>query len=399
MMKNQSSPVTYRWTMLFVATLIIFVHSFVFQSVPPVMGELIQDLDLSYKQLGGLMGAYSLPGALLSIMAGVLAERFGSLKIGTAGLLSLLIGTVLVAMSACYGLLTFGRVVGGAGAAVLFVVAPVAVNSWFARQEIGLAMGIYNIAIPGGTILAFNLLGPIAGEHGWQSAMWICVLMAATALVAYRALYRDPEKSQQTNEISKRLSFTQFVRQADLSIWLLSLVFILYSASMLQVFTIGPSYFSETYDGRINPDLIASLPTIVSLLLMPLAGKLIDLTGKKEWMVIIGSVGSAAVLWLIPVSGIHPVASMLLLGIFMAVLLPALYAFPADILHPGEDNIAFGVISGCFGVGIIFGSFIAGALRDISGNFNGSFFSMALMCLMMVIPVIWIMRRLNRKRA
>jgi hypothetical protein len=52
------------------------------------------------------------------------------------------------------------------------VVAAKIVTTWFYDREIGLAMGIFNISMPLGTILSLNFMGAIAFRFNWQASIW-----------------------------------------------------------------------------------------------------------------------------------------------------------------------------------------------------------------------------------
>jgi MFS family permease len=78
------------------------------------------------------------------------------------------LGTAIVAVGISYWVVALGRLVAGIGAAILLVVAPKIITSWFFDHEIGLSMGVFNIAMPLGTILALNFMGTIAYRFSWQ---------------------------------------------------------------------------------------------------------------------------------------------------------------------------------------------------------------------------------------
>ena len=132
----------YRWTILGLGTFCILTFGVIFQSIPPLIGILVEALNISYARAGALMGIFILPGIFLSIPGGMLTDRFGPRNVGVASLLCLTLGTAIVALSASYGIMAFGRLVAGVGATVLIVVAPKIVASWFYDREIGFAMGI-----------------------------------------------------------------------------------------------------------------------------------------------------------------------------------------------------------------------------------------------------------------
>ena len=68
---------TYRWTILGLATFCILTFGVVFQSIPPLIGILVEVLDVSYAGAGALMGLVIFPGIFLSIPGGMLTDRFG----------------------------------------------------------------------------------------------------------------------------------------------------------------------------------------------------------------------------------------------------------------------------------------------------------------------------------
>jgi MFS family permease len=95
------------------------------------------------------------------------------------------LGTAIVASGGSYWIIAIGRLVAGIGAAVLLVVAPKIITSWFYDREIGLAMGIFNISMPLGTILSLNFMGAIAFRFNWQASIWISFCVGTATLSWY----------------------------------------------------------------------------------------------------------------------------------------------------------------------------------------------------------------------
>src|SRR5437667_11993382 len=71
-----------RW----VALAIVFVTrtsmGFQFQAVAAVAPLMVADLQLTWVQLGSLIGLYMLPGAVFALPGGVLGTRFGAPRMG-----------------------------------------------------------------------------------------------------------------------------------------------------------------------------------------------------------------------------------------------------------------------------------------------------------------------------
>ena len=69
---------------------------FQFQSVASVTPFLIDDLGLSYLQIGTLIGLFMLPGALFALPGGLLGKRFGDKRVCAIGLALMVVGGILV---------------------------------------------------------------------------------------------------------------------------------------------------------------------------------------------------------------------------------------------------------------------------------------------------------------
>jgi len=403
---DNSKYINYRWVILILAWMMLFMHSLMLQSIPPIMTTLANDVGLTYTQLGSLMGAAPLGSLILAIPGGIWADRLGSRRVVLAALLLYVIGISMLALSQAFETMLVGRLISGSGAAMLFVVAPMSISEWFKGREIGFAMGLFNIAGPVGVIFSFNIFGMVVEQYSWRVVIWLSAIAAFIMLLATLIWFRElgangiirhPGKDKQSGlHQSPQPSIKQLFTNTRPSSWLLSLIFFLYSAGIFQVMTIGPAHFEETLVGFDKTDLVASLSMVASIFLSPVIGRLIDITGKKDLPAIIGLIGCALFLLLIPTIGFNSIIMMLLLGVFIALILPALYAYPADIVQPGQMGFVFGLISATFGIGISSGSFVVGWLRDVMGDFDGAFIFMALLCVVAAGLVV-IVERQRRK--
>jgi len=87
----------------------------VLQSVPPILPLMLKDLGLSHAQGGLLMGFFALPGIIVAIPAGLLADRYNQKAIGLISLALLGVGASIVATGDTLALLALGRIVSGIG--------------------------------------------------------------------------------------------------------------------------------------------------------------------------------------------------------------------------------------------------------------------------------------------
>ncbi len=376
----------YRWNILGLATFCILTFGIIFQSIPPLIGIFVDVLNVSYARAGALMGLFTFASIFLSLPGGMMADRYGSKNAGLAALLCMTLGTAIVALGGMYWVIALGRLVAGVGAAVLLVVAPKIVTSWFYDREIGLSMGIFNISMPLGTILSLNFMGIIAHRFSWQASIWTSFAVSTVALCLFLVLYRS--RSAGGDLRSDPSDLLTMTKQAGGGVWLVGLSWGLFNAGLISFFTYAPSYFVSRGADIARSGLLASYPMWGSIVVAPIVGMLIDRLGSKWLFVSIGCGGTAILLYLIPQFTNHAAILAISIGIFIALLTPAIFSLPAELLPEGMMGFAFGILGTALGIGISVGPYIVGSLRDATGDYLWSFTAMAIFCGLGVIPML-----------
>ncbi len=381
-----NKPARYRWNILGLATFCVLTFGVIFQSIPPIIGILVDVLNVSYARAGALMGLFIFPSIFLSLPGGMLTDRFGSRNVGVASLLCMTFGTAIVALGGSYGVIAFGRLVAGVGAAVLLVVAPKIVTSWFYNREIGLSMGIFNTSMPLGTILSLNFMGIIAYRFSWHASLWAGFSVSAAALCLFLLLYRSQNTAKEKR--ADQPGLLTVTRQAGGGVWLVGVSWGLFNAGMISFFTYAPDYFVSQGQEIARAGLLASYPMWGSIILAPLVGLLIDRVGRKRVFVSAGCAGTAVLLFLIPHFSNHAAILAILIGVFVALLTPAIFSLPAELLPESVMGFGFGILGTTLGIGISVGPFIAGSLRDATGDYLWSFAAMAILSGLGIIPML-----------
>jgi MFS transporter, CP family, cyanate transporter len=152
-------------------------------SVPPVIDEISDDLDLSSAAAGLLTSAPILCFGLLAPVSPLLVRRLGAERVLLLALIPLTAGLLLRAESSVTALFA-GTLVAGAAIAVANVVVPSIVKGRFARRA-GRLTGFYVAALGAGAALAAGLTVPIerALGAGWEAGLAVWALPAAAAAV------------------------------------------------------------------------------------------------------------------------------------------------------------------------------------------------------------------------
>ena len=87
-----------RWATLLVIFFTRTSLGFQFQSIAALTPFLVAGFDLSYAEVGLLMGLFMLPGVVLALPGGLLGQRFGSFRVVAAGLVLLIVPGLIVLM-------------------------------------------------------------------------------------------------------------------------------------------------------------------------------------------------------------------------------------------------------------------------------------------------------------
>src|SRR6266702_4564740 len=187
-----------RWIVLAILFAARTATGFEFQSVGSVSSLLIQDLGLSYAQIGLLLGAFLLPGIVVAFPTGLLGQRVADKSLGLAGLALMTISGLALAHADSFASALVARVAGGVGATIVVLVATKMTTDWFDGRDIVLAMSLLQVSWPFGAMLALPIQASIGQSFGWPAVMMSGAIVAGAAFCAFAFVSEPSERAQQT---------------------------------------------------------------------------------------------------------------------------------------------------------------------------------------------------------
>lgn len=386
MKKSPEPSISYRWKILAATCFSYIVYACIIFNIPPLLSILIDFLNISHTAAGFLMSVAIMPAILFSFPSGFIVDRYGARITGIISLSIMVLGCAIVALGNSYGVLILGRFVIGTAATALLVSMPKLIITWFAGREMGLAMGLYNTAFPIGNIAVLNFAGVMAFNMGWQIPVWLCAFLGVVALLIYMFLIKDRKDEQVSTGVLPNLVTS--IGHAGWKIWCIAISWGLFGAGMISFFTYGPDYFISIGKSIELAGFTASSPMFGSIILAPVVGILLDRMGRKWLFSTIGLAGISFLLLLIPLVPGNELVLAILLGIFVAILTPAIFSLPGEFLPRDAQGVGFGIVITCQALGNVLGPIVNGAFRDLTGNYSWSFVSMAVMVFMGIIPMV-----------
>jgi EmrB/QacA subfamily drug resistance transporter len=402
--------------------------------VATALTSIRRDLGATVEQLEWTLNAYTLTFAVLMMTAAGLGDRFGRRRGYAAGFALFALASAACALAPDIGWLIAARAVQGVGAAAVMPLALALLNSAFPPERRGWAVGIF-----GGVTGLGALLGPVVGGLvtqglSWQWIFWLNVPIAAVTIVL--VLARTQEAYGPAARLDLRgvllvsgavLGVAWALMRGNPAGWasaevlaalaaglLLAVAFVAwemrapapmlpmrlfasraFSAGSIGIFTLNASIsgaifmvaqFLQTVLGQGPLDAgLQMLPWgVAPFLLTPFAGALIDRVGARPLAVTGLACAAVGLSWIALLSGpatpyLPLVAPLVLIGIGMALSMPALTKSVVSAVAPADIGKASGSFStvrqlgGAFGVAAVVAVFAATGSYSSPVTFSAGF--------------------------
>jgi ACDE family multidrug resistance protein len=163
--------------------------------IAPVLPKIESAYDLSAKSLGLIITLYTLPGILLSIPIGIMADRFGRRRILLPALLIFGIAGGGCFFAHTYGTLLLMRFFQGIGGSCLTAMAMILIGDMFSEPERTSVMGINASILSVGTGI-FPLLGGLLALISWKTPFFLFFVSVPVAMLVFRWIPRTVPKEQ-----------------------------------------------------------------------------------------------------------------------------------------------------------------------------------------------------------
>ncbi len=174
-----------------------FSHILDVMIIMPLAPMLMRTFDLTAVQFGLLVSAYTFMGAISSIIAAIVIDRFDRRRVMLWFFVAFIIATALCAIAPTYHLLLFARGLSGVFGGVLGSLVHVYIADCFPYEHRGSATGKITAAFSVATVLGVpvSLLLVNHTELGWR-APFIVVSLASTVFLwmAYKAIPSIPTR-------------------------------------------------------------------------------------------------------------------------------------------------------------------------------------------------------------
>jgi cyanate permease len=387
----------YRWLILALLWLLYFSFGVVTRSPSPLVTPIIRDLQMSYGQMGFVLGSWQMTYIVFAITAGVIMDRWGIRRSIFFG--ALVIGLSAVLRSASSGFLSFLFFVAlfGVGGPMISIGCPKTISTWFQGKERGTAIGIYTTGpwIGGMVSLAAtnSVVMPLT-DYSWRlTFIWYGVMTFFFAGLWW-ALTREADTEIDTKHFNVLKMLAELFKVRRVRLILLS--GLLSFAIMHGYFAWLPKILENTGMSPARAGVASALPFLTSIPAVLIFPRYTQ-PHHRGWLIGLMALSAGLSIFWVVVLQWPVIPGLLLFGISGPCLMPLLVLSLMDT--PEVASRYLGSATGLFfciaEVGGFLGPFVVGYLVDIFESFAaGGLFLSGLGAV-----ILWFMYQLQSRHA
>ena len=390
------------WYIIFGIWLIYFCFGFTISSIAPIVPFITEDLDISYKQMGLILGAWQFIYIFFALPAGFIIDKYGlKISIFSAALI-IALSLVFRGFSNNFYQMWMAVALFGIGGSLISIGAPKASSLWKNQKYRAISIGILITGPMVGSIvslLVMNSLFMPLFNNDWK---YIYILYSLIPLISgfiWLIIFNK-------NKINYKIDKPHFNIYKSISVFKLIitkkrfiLLLILGTCSMLLVHGITgwlPKILSTKEISIKLSSYLAAIPLIIgifSALIIPRFSN-----NKIRIKILTFLFINAAIALSMIQSSNHNIYifGIILLGISTGSFIALLLNHLTETKDISYENI--GIASGLFfsviEIGGVLGPFIIGLIYDYSNNFNTALSFYIIIIILMLFP-LYLLRKLT----
>jgi len=251
----------------------------------PLIEEFRLRYEADYAAVGTALGAYTLSYAFAQLVAGVLTDRLGSLRLVKAGVLVMALGSGIFAVTTNYTLAVAARLLMGVAGGLLYVPALSYMLAAFGRSQRGKAMGLAQGGIGACIVLSVLLMPPLFLAVGLTGAYLSFPIVSLLLWVGLMLVVPDiPPETQ-------RAGGSVLALARDRDFWLLFMGFAFVGMlAQTSVISWMPTYLRQEFGfGVAEAGAAGALVSAGLMVFSPIFGLLADRLGSHLRVMLAGS--------------------------------------------------------------------------------------------------------------
>jgi len=364
--------------MLALLSLLYWVFGIIGHLIAPLVTPILKDLNISYSQMGIILGSWPLSYIGAAAIGGAVIDRWGIRKslfigvliVGLSGLLRYFV-TGFTTMFLCVALF-------GLGGPLISIGSPKTISLWFTGRERGTAVGIYSAAGWVGSLTAYStansIVMPLTG-YSWRLTFLCYGVIAFAAALLWVVLAKDvqPEETEKKTGLFKVL--TGLIGRKNVRL-IVMMGFLSFSISHGMNDWL-PKILETGGFPPASAGIAASIPLLVGIPTVLCVPRLVKPHFRGSIVAMLSLGIAMAVLTVVNASDGLLIAGLILYGICFSPIVALTILILMELPEVGARYMgsAGGMFFCISEIGGFAGPSLVGAVRDVTGSFLiGAFF-------------------------
>ena len=407
---SDESPAGSRW-LVFMTVLAVYICMIDRIAISIAIIPMAEDNGWSATVQGAVMSAFFLGYVTLQIPAGYLSDRFGGKWVLGLGVLFWSLFTLLTPASAALGItvLLACRFLMGVAEAVTWPSIYSLYSRWVHPDRRASAVGLMNSGISGGAVIALICTPWLISVWSWQGAFYLYGLLGVLWFAVWAPLARsrpadktdwdtadavlataEAGSAADQNDVSAQPVYPRLTVRGMLrsrAVWAVAVAHICINWSLYLVLSWFPTFVNRELGADLQlAGFLALAPTLVSLVMAPLAGRLFDrlVTKGHDRLKVRRVMQSLAFVGITAAMMAITLTDSLVLSVTVITLSNALTAFSIGgfatnhlDIAPNQSGLLMGVTNTLAAVSSSASVFVSGWIQDLSGGWDAVFLTAA----------------------
>ena len=404
------SPAGSRW-LVFMTVLAVYICMIDRIAISIAIIPMAEDNGWSPTVQGAVMSAFFLGYVTLQIPAGYLSDRFGGKWVLGLGVLFWSLFTLLTPASAALGItvLLACRFLMGVAEAVTWPSIYSLYSRWVHPDRRASAVGLMNSGISGGAVIALICTPWLISVWSWQGAFYLYGALGILWFAVWAPLARsrpadktdwdtadavlaaaEAGSGADQNDVSAQPVYPRLTVRGMLrsrAVWAVAVAHVCINWSLYLVLSWFPTFVNRELGADLQlAGFLALAPTIVSLVMAPLAGRLFDrlVTKGYDRLIVRRVMQSLAFVGITAAMMAITLTDSLILSVTVITLSNALTAFSIGgfatnhlDIAPNQSGLLMGVTNTLAAVSSSASVFVSGWIQDLSGGWDAVFLTAA----------------------
>ncbi len=172
----------------------------------PAIPDFIEDFDISYEISSWILAVFLVMGAVMTPIAGKLADIYGKKRVLLIILAAYSLGLLLGAFSTNILLMIIARAIQGIGISI-FPIAFSIIRDKFVPEKLSVAQGIFSSMLSAGAVIGLVVGATVIENFGWRATFLLILPIAISLFVIIKKYIRVTENGERHTVSDKNSEF------------------------------------------------------------------------------------------------------------------------------------------------------------------------------------------------